>query len=478
MSSTVARGARDRCGTLGATFLLVVILLASRAEIGRAEPYWDSFPAAADSLPTAADSSDSTRAVVRDPSMPIVEAVFYWPVRVVAEPIVLLAAGIGETAEFLDSKRTFQKVSKLLSPRRGPFGVVPGVQAGGLSGFGVGLSIEHDAFLKKGNLLRLRGSGTVNGDTRLSLGTRFPLGEDEYFEFGTGYRMRGNARFFGIGPDTKSEDESFYRQELFWSGAALRRGFGANFFWEGDLLYSSIAAGEPREGGETPSISTKFAGALPPGFGEHSYGVSLGLQLLHENDRSTGRPTKGGSRRVRVERFESTDGAKVGIWSYRAELQQFFTLWHPYRVLAVRGYGSWLDPTASAPIPFQRLMVNDNPDMLRGYRAFRFRDRGLVALNSEYRFPVLVKERPGGSGVDLYPLADWGQVFDAAEQISFRAMNFTYGLGLRIASERGLVARIEWARSNEENTFLLRMDQLFQFVKLGFLYGRDPVPSR
>jgi surface antigen Omp85-like protein len=470
MSSRIARGARDRWGILGASFLLVLILT-SRAETGRAQPYWESFPA-------AADSSDSARTVFRDPPMPIGEAIFYWPVRVVAEPFVLLASGIGEATEYLDSRKTFQKVSKLLGPRRGPFGVVPSVQAGGLSGFGLGLSIEHDAFFKKGNLLRLRGSGTVNGDTRLSIGMRFPSREGEYFDFGTGYRMRANARFFGIGPDTKDEDESFYRQELFWSGAALRRGFGANFFWEGDLLYSSIAAGEPRKDAPDPSISEQFAGNLPPGFGEHSYGVSLGLQLLHEDDRGLGRATKGGSRRVRVERFESTDGRKVGIWSYRTELQQFFTLWHPYRVLALRGYGSWLDPTGSAPIPFQRLMVNDNPDMLRGFRAFRFRDRGMVALNSEYRFPVLMKQRPGGSGVDLYPLADWGQVFDAAEQIGFKRMNFTYGLGLRVESERGFIARFEWARSEEENTFLLRMDQIYQFIKLGFLYGRDPIPSR
>src|SRR6185312_8732869 len=168
----------------------------------------------------------------------------------------------------------------------------------------------------------------------------------------------------------------------------------------------------------------------------------------------------------------------VGIWSYRAELQQFFTLWHPYRVLALRGYGSWLDPAGSNDIPFQRLMVNDTPDVLRGYRSFRFRDRGLVVLNSEYRFPVLMKQRPGGSGVNLYPLADWGQVFDDVGQIGLNEMKFSYGVGLRLEGMRGLVARFEWARSSEESTFLFRMDQIFQFVRLGFVYGRDPVPSR
>jgi len=455
---------------LGVTILLMLTFWTGRAGAAPVDSYWDSFPA-------AADSSDSARAVFRDPPMPIAEAIFYWPIRVAAEPLVLVSSGLGEVVEFLDGRKVIHKVGKLFAPRRGPFGVVPSIQAGGLSGFGGGLSIEHDAFFRKGNLLRLRGTTTVNGETRLSLGSRIPMGVGEYFEFGTGYRMRGNARYFGIGPDTEGRDESFYHQELFWSGAALRRAFGAQFFWEGDLLYSSLATGEPRED-EGSSISTKFAGALPPGFGEHSYGVSVALQLIHENDPERGRPTHGGTRRVRVERFQSTDKQSVGLWNYRVELQQFLTLWHPYRLLALRGYGSWLDPTGEDVIPFQRLMVNDTPDALRGYKSFRFRDRGLVALNSEYRFPVFMKQRPGGSGVDLYPLADWGQVFDNAGQIGFRNMKFSYGLGLRLESESGLVARFEWARSKEETTFLFRSDQLFQFMKLGFLYGRDPVPSR
>ena len=455
---------------LGVTILLVLAISSAWVGMARADGYWESFP-------SAADSSDSARAVFRDPPMPIPEAIFYVPVRVAAEPLVLLKSGFGAAIEDLDGHNVFTRVGRLLAPRRGPFGVVPSIQAGGLSGFGGGLTIEHDAFFRKGNLLRLRGSTTVNGESRLSLGTRFPLGEGEYFEYGIGYRRRGNARYFGIGPDTKGRDESFYRQELFWSGAGLRRAVGGHVSWEADLLYSSIGAGEPHEDAE-PSISTVFAGALPPGFGEHSYGISAGLQLLHDNEFGVGRTTKGGSRRVRVERFESTDKRSVGLWSYRAELQQFFTLWHPFRVLALRGYGSWLDPTGGDVIPFQRLLVNDNPDVLRGYRGFRFRDRGMVALNSEYRFPIWMSERPEGTGVDLYPLADWGQVFDDARQIGFRDMKFSYGLGLRIESGKGMIARLEWAKSDEETTVILRSDQVFQFMKLGFLYGRDPVPSR
>src|SRR5262249_38146598 len=152
------------------------------------------------------DSAALATAKSRDPSMPVWEGAIYWPIRVAAEPLVLVADGLGETVEFLDQSKVLYRVSKLLGPRRGPFGVVVGFQAGGLSGVGGGLTVEHDAFLgRRGNLLRLRGNGTVNGDTRASLGSRIPfhhvdsppgtrlLATAEYFEFGVGYRERSNA---------------------------------------------------------------------------------------------------------------------------------------------------------------------------------------------------------------------------------------------------------------------------------------------
>ena len=434
------------------------------------ETYWGPVSA-------AADSSDTTRATFHDPPMPAREAIVYWPVRVVTYPLALVASGIGESIEYLDETKVLHRAGGLLGPRRGPFGVVLGVQAGGLAGFGIGVSLEHDAFLRQGNLFRVRAATTVNGDHRLSLGLRLPHREGEYFDFGMGYRVRGNARYFGIGPNSDPEDESFYRQEMFWSGASVRRRVGGDLFLEGDLLYSSVGAGEPGEG-QHPSITSEFAGELPLGYGYHSYGVMLGAQLIHENGPKTGRTTYGGMRRVRVDRFQSTDKHDMGYWSYRAEMQQFITLFHPYRILALRSYGTWIDPAAIDDIPFQRLFINDTPDVLRGYRGFRFRDRGMFSINAEYRFPLWTNKTPDGAGIDLYPLADYGQVFDSAQRITFQNMALNYGVGLRIQGARGFVGRLEWARSDEENTFRLRGDQIFQFLSQGFMHGRDPIPTR
>ena len=57
-------------------------------------------------------------------------------------------------------------------------------------------------------------------------------------------------------------------------------------------------------------------------------------------------------------------------------------------------------------------------------------------------------------------------------------MTVSYGGGLRVESGRGLVFRIEYARSEETGVIRLRADQVFQFTKGGLLHGREPIPAR
>jgi hypothetical protein len=47
-----------------------------------------------------------------------------------------------------------------------------------------------------------------------------------------------------------------------------------------------------------------------------------------------------------------------------------------------------------------------------------------------------------------------------------------------VESGHGFVFRIEYARSDEASVLRFRADQVFQFTKRGFLYGREPIPVR
>jgi outer membrane protein assembly factor BamA len=409
--------------------------------------------------------------------MPLWEGVLVWPVRVISYPLYLVSAGLGETVEFFDEKKVIYRLSQLLGPRQGPFGVLVQARAGGLSGFGGGLAAEHDALLGSGNRFRVSATTTIHGDLRTTLGIRSQASSTGEIDVGTGYRRRRNARYFGLGPQTQEADESFFQQELAWLGASYRQGLGSKVFLKGEVLFSTFGTGSPREE-DVPWITEQFAGALPAGYGTHSYGVSLSATLSHETPAETGRPMRGGIRRLRAAYFQGIGNDDAAFWTYRAELQQFVPLWYRYHTLAVRAHMSWIDPLGTDPVPFQRLMTNDDPDLMRGFRDFRWRDRGMMVFSAEYRWPLWAAKLPDRTGLDVYVLTDVGQVFGHIDQVSFDNLTFSYGAGIRFLNVRGFVLRVEFARSNEEVVWRLRGDQIFQFARGGLYYGRDPVPTR
>ncbi|HEY6573170.1 MAG TPA: BamA/TamA family outer membrane protein, partial [Candidatus Eisenbacteria bacterium] len=350
-------------------------------------------------------------------------------------------------------------------------------QFGGLSGLGGGLTAEHARFFGPENTLRVHASTTTNHDDHLGAAARFGATRGGFVEFGAGYRQRPNVRFFGLGPHSRVEDETFLHQEVGWLGARVRRPFGGESHLEANLEYTSVATGAPGTGND-PAAESYFPRSLLPGYGRHSFGVTVGGQWMHESRGLANRPGRGGLQRLRASYFEGADRDDVRFWTFRGEAQHFITLWRPLRILALRGVASWLESVGGDPIPLARLNNNDDPDLLRGYDDFRWRDRGIAIGTAEYRWPIWAHQRAMGAGVDAYLLTDVGQVFGDAREIALRQMKLSYGGGLRVESGRGFVFRLEYARSEETSVFRLRADQVFQFAKGGFLHGREPIPAR
>lgn len=432
-----------------------------------AESYWGPIEA----------SPDTAAAPLLEPSRPAWEIAVLAPYRVVTFPLALVSRGAGSGISYMDKHRVAQRAAALFGPRRGPFGILVDFRLGGLPGLGGGLIAEHTSFLGPGNTLRVRASTTTRHDHRVGAAARFGAERRGFVEVGAGYRQRPNVRYFGLGPETREEDESFLHQETGWLGVSVRRPFGGESSVEANVEYTSVAAGAPGERNDPP-VEELFAPSLLPGYGRHSYGVAVGGQWMHESGGLQSRPGRGGLERLRVSYFKSVDRDDVRFWTLRGEAQRFLTLWRPLRVLALRGVASWIENAGDDPVPLARLNSNDDPDLLRGYDDFRWRDRGILIGTAEYRWPVWAHQRSLGPGVDAYLLTDVGQVFGDADQIALRQMTVSYGGGLRVESGRGFVFRVEYARSDETGVIRLRADQVFQFTKGGFLYGREPIPAR
>jgi hypothetical protein len=430
---------------------------------------WGDFPA----------PSDSTAAALRNSPTPLWEQTLLVPYTVAALPLRALAAGAGATVAYLDDRHVIYRIGRLLRPRTGPFGVLINFTAGGLTGLGGGTTVVHDAFFGHDNRFKAYVQATTRGARKATLGIRLGEADDGQIELGAGYRLQANARYFGIGPEAQGAAESYYTQELTWLGASYNRSLGGDFASEAGVLLSTLGARGPEDDEEDAPIATVHAGALPPGYRARSDGVTLSVGLRRDTTVEEGRPEQGGTQRLRVARFEAVDETDVAFWSYRGEVEQFVPLWFSRRALALRGYASWIDPSRHDDVPFQRLMTNDDPDLLRGFRDFRWRDRGMAAVTVEYRWPIWAEKRADGLGLDAYLLADLGQVFGDLDEIALDDLTTSFGGGARLLSVTGgFLGRLEYARSREESVVRLRADQVFQFARNGLYHGRNPIPSR
>jgi hypothetical protein len=295
-------------------------------------------------------------------------------------------------------------------------------------------------------------------------------------EIGGGYRLRANQHFYGLGATSEEDDEAIYLEETTHGGASVRRNLGGGFSAKGAALWSAVGArGSWRD--HDPRLSEVFADRLPSGFRERSEGVTVALELEHDDAPEVMRPESGGVRRALIANFRDTAGDDLRFWTWRAELQQFVPLWFSKRALALRAFATKIEPEGDSAVPFQRLFTNDEPDLLRGYSDHRFRDLGIAAVTAEYRWPIWAIESSRGTGVDAYLFTDVGQVFDEVGAIG-DDLATSWGGGLRLGSFQGYVGRIEIAHGDEGNQLRLRFDQVFQYDKGGFLRGRHPVPDR
>ncbi len=430
--------------------------------------YWGPLPA----------PSDSTVARPVTPRPAVWELPLEGAWWVAKAPFELVKLGAREGLYALDDTGALRWLGKIFSGVDLPYGVTPNFVIDEVTGTGGGLTFYHNHFLGPDSRFRLKTRVTTRGNQLYSGGMVVPVGAGAEFEWGGGYRQRTGARFFGIGPHADDEAESYFTQELTWGGATYRQELGSpQLSARVGALYSIFSSRGPREPEEYLPLALAFAGDLPPGYGRRSEGWSFGLSLARDTTDDTGRPQGCSVQRVSLSFFEPRESDEASFFTYRAETQHFLRLWRD-RVLALRVWGSWIDAERDGDVHFQRLMTNDDPDLLRGYIDFRWRDRGMAALDLEYRWWSWEHSGPGSTGLDAYLFYDTGQVFGSAQELALENLTHSYGLGLRLATPRGFGGRVELAWSEEGFVFRLRGDQLFQYARRGLYHGREPIPIR
>ncbi len=415
--------------------------------------------------------NDSNSVTVTNPERPAWEYPFLLPYYIVEIPLRLTFAGVGAAYIYLDESPVLPFFKRLFGPRMVPYGFLANFRAGGLTGFGAGVSLYHNELFGQNNRFKLRTNYAVTNTQDYSVGMLIRDRQPTRFEWGVGYRLRPRARYFGIGPSALEENESFYTQETAWGGLSAHRVLVGDVSLEASAVYSSVGTRGPDDDGDTP-LEAKFDSADRPfGYSYRSEGVTGSIGLEYDSTDDTGRPETGSVLSIKYSWFEGRDD-NVKFSAVRINAETFIGLWHQERALALRVVSNTVtNESDDTAIPFQRLMTNDEPDLMRGFRDFRWRDESITVFTAEYRFPWWAYRQAGGIGLDMFLFTDVGQV--ASKAFETGDLQSSYGVGWRFATPRGFVGRLDIGWSEEEWVVRLGAEQMFQYAKGGLFNGRD-----
>jgi hypothetical protein len=414
---------------------------------------------------------DSVTIRVHNTPRPTWEKAIRIPWYVGAVPFRITSRFVQGSIILADRHGLYRQVKRLIGPMEGPFGMKLRLGAGNLEGPALGLDTVHHAFLGPGNEMQFKVLSSLLGVFKSTLGLKFGVDRNTGILFSAGFSQLGHARYHGRGPGTFPEMKAEYVQELAWLGGGLTKGLARDLHLRGTVYASSAGA----KAGDTDdddhhSIEELFP-VLPSGYGERSMGLISCIELLHDSTTDDGRPGGGDIYNISLSHFHETSGLGDDIVTVKVGAEQFLDLPNSGQTFALRSYCHWMFSADVDSIPFQRLLTNAAPHLLRGYPSYRWRDRGLAAMSLEYRWPFWVNKRADRLGIDLFLFTDIGQVF--GELNEFDTSNFTrsWGGGFRLIGNGGFAGRLELGHSDEGTIWRLQFYQVFQYAKGGILHG-------
>lgn len=425
-------------------------------------------------VPTHADSMSDAIARMRsvDAPRPGWEQALNVPYQIIAIPFRIVGFMIGQTIVLVERTHVVQATRNLLEIESLPVETRLIPVAGGQDGFGVRLSMRDRRPVGPGGSFRFDATMTTRARRDVLLSGLWQFDRTTW-EFAGKYFMNGSSRFFGLGPQSREENESYYTREGSWIGTALHRRIFGNVFTTGTLLFEQVATRGTDVANEPSLEDVLPPDQWPAGFGTTSRGVHVALSLARNSAPGLGRPDRGAFSRATAHFFESTNG-DARYWGYRLDAQRFLPLWFTKRSLATRASLHRLVNQGDHVIPLAQMLQSDMPDLLRGYVDGRWTDIGFLSLSAEYRWPVWNNSRIDDMGVDAYLFVDYGQVFSQTSEISTHNMTTSGGLGFRVVDDARFFVRLELAHSREDTLVRLRADQIFQFTQSGFSHGRAP----
>lgn len=253
-------------------------------------------------------------------------------------------------------------------------------------------------------------------------------------------------KFYGIGNDTKEENEENYTPRLFQIRSNVQRKITAHTYMglQYNMKYHKI-------------LSAKDGGLLAGnGIAGQGAGTAsgLGVSLTRDTRNNVFYPSAGTLLKIAAQRFDGMIGSDYDFTQLSTDIRGYF---EPFRshVIAVNGYANFM--TTSPPFHMLSLLGQvGERNVMRGYYQGRYRDNNILVLQTEYRMPLWWR----------FGCAAFGGIGDVSHTISAFSVNrlkYSYGFGLRfqLDPKENINLRLDFGFGKESSGFYLAIGEAF-----------------
>ncbi|UZR94784.1 BamA/TamA family outer membrane protein [Chondrinema litorale] len=264
------------------------------------------------------------------------------------------------------------------------------------------------------------------------------------------YQLRGNVaflkfpdNFYGIGNDTRLEDEEVFNNNIFNFTSRLMRKVSPGVFIGGVYnLYTMFNI-------ETESDFLLETNEVPGKNGVRLSGFGL-LASLDRRDNVLN-ASRGYYAEFSSRFYQSYFGSNFQFQQFEFDFRKYFNL-HKNHVIATQ----FKSEIKTGNVPFQQMAMIGGDKVLRGYYRGRYREKNLVVLQAEYRFQVC-------SRFGLTAFGGFGDVGDKLSDFAKDDYKYSYGGGARftINKKERLNIRVDYGFGDGVSNFYINLAEAF-----------------
>lgn len=257
--------------------------------------------------------------------------------------------------------------------------------------------------------------------------------------------------FYGLGRDSRKADKSTFGFQPITVGGAVTFRPDPHISVGGGADYVKISTAR---GQRNNSILERYTVLTAPGLGLDPEYIRTQVFAGYDWRASPGYTDHGGWYHAEWYDYSRRD---EGFGSFRrldAEARQFFPIMRANWVIALRGLVSTTYTDRDELVPYFLMPDLGGADELRGYPAWRFRDRHRILTSAEYRWRA-------GQFVDMAIFTDMGKVTADRGDLNLKGLTKTYGVGVRFHTPTATVLRLEVAKTRDGAALVFAAGQIF-----------------